>query len=168
MWTALPSNITKAWPRRSCGTSASGPQRFRRDELLILHRYGEIGIGDNIVLIIAGAEHRAEAFQACKWAIDELKQITPFGNSNTPPDGEVGSRSTHSPPKGCRERRGPRLRVSMDQNTLDTPVPTIYDRLGRPLLQPAPLCDRPLQSSVQVLYARGRLCLVAARHHPDV
>ena len=58
-------------------------------ELLILHRYGEIGIGDNIVLIIAGAEHRAEAFQACKWAIDELKQITPIWKLEHTPDGEV-------------------------------------------------------------------------------
>jgi len=58
-------------------------------ELLILHRYGEIGIGDNIVLIIAGAEHRAEAFQACKWAIDELKQITPIWKLEHTPVGEV-------------------------------------------------------------------------------
>ena len=58
-------------------------------ELLILHRYGEISIGDNIVLIIAGAEHRAEAFQACKWAIDELKQITPIWKLEHTPEGEV-------------------------------------------------------------------------------
>lgn len=58
-------------------------------ELSILHRYGEIGIGDNIVLIIAGAEHRAEAFQACKWAIDELKQITPIWKLEHTPEGEV-------------------------------------------------------------------------------
>lgn len=58
-------------------------------EMLVLHRYGEIGIGENIVLIIAGAEHRAEAFQACKWAIDELKQITPIWKLEHTPDGEV-------------------------------------------------------------------------------
>ncbi len=58
-------------------------------ELLIIHRYGEIAIGENIVLIIAGAEHRAEAFRACKWAIDELKQITPIWKLEHTPDGEV-------------------------------------------------------------------------------
>jgi molybdopterin synthase catalytic subunit len=58
-------------------------------EMLVLHRYGEIGIGENIVLIIAGAEHRAEAFQACKWAIDELKQITPIWKLEHTPEGEV-------------------------------------------------------------------------------
>jgi molybdopterin synthase catalytic subunit len=58
-------------------------------EMLVLHRHGEIGIGENIVLIIAGAEHRAEAFQACKWAIDELKQITPIWKLEHTPEGEV-------------------------------------------------------------------------------
>ncbi|HEY6084354.1 MAG TPA: molybdenum cofactor biosynthesis protein MoaE, partial [Nitrospira sp.] len=58
-------------------------------ELLIVHRYGEIHIGENIVLVIAGAEHRAEAFRACKWAIDELKQITPIWKLEHTPTGEV-------------------------------------------------------------------------------
>jgi MoaE-MoaD fusion protein len=58
-------------------------------EVLIVHRFGELAIGDNIVLIIAGAEHRAEAFRACKWAIDELKQITPIWKLEHTPGGEV-------------------------------------------------------------------------------
>ena len=58
-------------------------------ELLIVHRYGEITIGENIVLIIAGAEHRADAFRACQWAIDELKQITPIWKLEHTPSGEV-------------------------------------------------------------------------------
>ena len=58
-------------------------------EVAILHRYGEIGIGENIVLIVVGAEHRAEAFRACQWAIDELKQITPIWKLEHTPEGEV-------------------------------------------------------------------------------
>jgi len=58
-------------------------------EVAILHRYGEIGIGENIVLIVVGAEHRAEAFRACTWAIDELKQITPIWKLEHTPEGEV-------------------------------------------------------------------------------
>ena len=58
-------------------------------EVLVLHRYGEITIGENIVLIIAAAEHRAEAFRACQWAIDELKQITPIWKLEHTPEGEV-------------------------------------------------------------------------------
>jgi molybdopterin synthase catalytic subunit/molybdopterin converting factor small subunit len=58
-------------------------------EVLIVHRYGEIQIGENIVLVIAAAEHRAEAFRACKWSIDELKQITPIWKQESTPEGEI-------------------------------------------------------------------------------
>lgn len=58
-------------------------------EVSLLHRFGEIGIGDNIVLIVVGAEHRAEAFRACQWAISELKRITPIWKLEHTPDGEV-------------------------------------------------------------------------------
>lgn len=68
-------------------------QRALRDfdvlEVLIVHRYGDIEIGQNIVLVIAAAEHRAEAFRACKWSIDELKQITPIWKQETTPEGEI-------------------------------------------------------------------------------
>jgi molybdopterin synthase catalytic subunit/molybdopterin converting factor small subunit len=58
-------------------------------EVLILHRYGPIELGENIVLIVVGAEHRADAFKACKWCIDELKQITPIWKREQTPDGDV-------------------------------------------------------------------------------
>jgi molybdopterin synthase catalytic subunit/molybdopterin converting factor small subunit len=58
-------------------------------EVLILHRYGPIEIGENIVLIVVGAEHRADAFKACKWCIDELKQITPIWKREQTPEGDV-------------------------------------------------------------------------------
>jgi len=58
-------------------------------EVLILHRYGEISVGENIVLIVVGAEHRADAFKACRWCIDELKQITPIWKLEHTPSGEV-------------------------------------------------------------------------------
>jgi MoaE-MoaD fusion protein len=58
-------------------------------EIAMLHRYGDISIGENIVLIVAGAEHRAEAFRACEWAIAELKRITPIWKLEHTPEGEV-------------------------------------------------------------------------------
>ncbi len=58
-------------------------------EVLILHRYGAIEISENIVLIVVGAEHRADAFRACQWCIDELKQITPIWKLEQTPEGQV-------------------------------------------------------------------------------
>jgi len=64
-------------------------KEFSVIEVLILHRFGPIDIGENIVLIVVGAEHRADAFKACKWCIDELKQITPIWKLEHTPQGEV-------------------------------------------------------------------------------
>ncbi len=64
-------------------------QDFDIIEALVLHRYGPIEIGENIVLIIVGAEHRADAFKACQWCIDELKKITPIWKMEYTPEGEV-------------------------------------------------------------------------------
>ena len=64
-------------------------QEFDIIEALVLHRYGPIEIGENIVLIIVGAEHRADAFKACQWCIDELKKITPIWKMEYTPEGEV-------------------------------------------------------------------------------
>jgi len=55
----------------------------------IFHRVGKIGIGENIVLIIAAAQHRNDAFTACEWAISELKRITPIWKKEITKKGEV-------------------------------------------------------------------------------
>lgn len=62
---------------------------FDIKEVNIVHRVNEISIGENIVLIVVGAAHRADAFKACKWCIDELKRITPIWKKETTPDGEI-------------------------------------------------------------------------------
>ena len=52
-------------------------------EMIIVHRIGEIDIGENIVLIVAAGEHRKETFKACEWAIAELKRTTPIWKRET-------------------------------------------------------------------------------------
>ncbi len=63
-------------------------------DMSIIHRIGEIDIGENIVLIVAAGEHRAEAFKACEWAIAELKRITPIWKRETTSKGEVWVQDT--------------------------------------------------------------------------
>ncbi len=64
-------------------------KKFDILELSIIHRIGTIGIGDNIVLIIAIAEHRKAAFEACSWAIDELKKIVPIWKKEITTEGDI-------------------------------------------------------------------------------
>ncbi len=62
---------------------------FNLIEASIIHRIGTIEIGENIVLIVAAAQHRQDAFRACEWAISELKKITPIWKREITVDGEV-------------------------------------------------------------------------------
>ncbi len=55
----------------------------------IVHRVTTIKAGDNIVFIAAGAEHRAAAFDGCRWMIDELKQRVPIWKKEITPEGET-------------------------------------------------------------------------------
>jgi molybdopterin synthase catalytic subunit len=55
----------------------------------IIHRVGTVPVGEDIVLIVAAAMHREEAFKACRFCIDELKRITPIWKKETSPEGEV-------------------------------------------------------------------------------
>ena len=63
-------------------------------EMIIIHRIGEIDIGENIVLIVAAGEHRKETFKACEWAIAELKRTTPIWKRETTTAGEVWVQDT--------------------------------------------------------------------------
>ena len=63
-------------------------------EMIIIHRIGEIDIGENIVLIVAAGEHRKEPFKACEWAITELKRTTPIWKRETTTTGEVWVQDT--------------------------------------------------------------------------
>jgi len=56
----------------------SSQEKFNIEKMDILHRTGELEVGENIVLIGASASHRKDAFAACSWAIDELKKVVPI------------------------------------------------------------------------------------------
>ncbi|MEI7612147.1 MAG: molybdenum cofactor biosynthesis protein MoaE [Betaproteobacteria bacterium] len=62
--------------------------RFGLLDARIVHRLGVVQAGDNIVFIATGAEHRAAAFDACRWIIDELKEKVPIWKKETTPQGE--------------------------------------------------------------------------------
>ena len=54
---------------------------------LIVHRFGRLGPGDNIVLVVAASRHRRAAFEACEFLIDWLKTKAPFWKSEETPGG---------------------------------------------------------------------------------
>ena len=56
------------------GAPSAGPDA----ELAIHHRIGRVGIGEASVVIAAASAHRADAFAACRFAIERVKQIAPI------------------------------------------------------------------------------------------
>ena len=53
-------------------------EKFEVEAVEIVHREGSLKVGDNIVVILVGAKHRKEAFLACEYLIDELKERVPI------------------------------------------------------------------------------------------
>jgi molybdopterin synthase catalytic subunit len=57
---------------------AEAQRRWPLLETLIVHRYGTLAPGDDIVLVITMSSHREAAFEACHFLIDWLKTKAPF------------------------------------------------------------------------------------------
>jgi molybdopterin synthase catalytic subunit len=51
--------------------------RWESARLGIHHRLGRLEVGETSIVIVAAAAHRAEAYQACRYAIERVKQIAP-------------------------------------------------------------------------------------------
>lgn len=56
--------------------------------LALLHRLGHLVVGDASIAIAASSPHRAEAFAACRLAIDRIKETVPIWKKERGPDGE--------------------------------------------------------------------------------
>ena len=58
-------------------------QNWQIEDLLMIHRYGEINPNDTIVLLGVWSAHRQQAFDACRYLIEELKTRAPFWKKET-------------------------------------------------------------------------------------
>ena len=59
---------------RLCGEAES---RWEGVRALAVHRTGRLGVGEASVVIHAAAPHRAEAFEACRFLIEQIKVSVP-------------------------------------------------------------------------------------------
>ena len=64
-------------------------QRWHVLDTLVVHRVGELPLGDPIVFVGVAAAHRGQAFQACEYIIDALKTRAPFWKRETLADGSA-------------------------------------------------------------------------------
>jgi len=57
---------------------AEAQERWPLEASLVVHRYGRLEPGDQIVLVATASAHREAAFEACQFLIDWLKTKAPF------------------------------------------------------------------------------------------
>ncbi len=75
---------------RTIGAEASA--RFGPARVAIVHRTGVLGLGEAAVAIAVASAHRAAAFDACEYAIDELKRRVPIWKKERYLDGDAAWR----------------------------------------------------------------------------
>eukprot|EP00629_Pelagomonadales_sp_RCC1024_P016716 CAMPEP_0119276178 /NCGR_PEP_ID=MMETSP1329-20130426/14983_1 /TAXON_ID=114041 /ORGANISM="Genus nov. species nov., Strain RCC1024" /LENGTH=152 /DNA_ID=CAMNT_0007276605 /DNA_START=128 /DNA_END=583 /DNA_ORIENTATION=- len=70
--------------RKICGAAR---ERFGVRRGCVLHRVGEVAVGQASVIIAFASPHRKDALQAVAWAIDELKRTVPVWKKEVYADG---------------------------------------------------------------------------------
>src|SRR5205085_5108050 len=62
-------------------------QRWPVGEMVMVHRLGHLGVGEISVAVAVSCPHRAQAFEACRYAIDRLKELVPIWKKENWADG---------------------------------------------------------------------------------
>lgn len=74
--------------------------RWPVDDVAIAHRVGRLEIGDVSLVVAVGSPHRKQAFAACHYAVDRIKQVVPIWKKEHFVGGEIwveGPESTAAP-----------------------------------------------------------------------
>jgi molybdopterin synthase catalytic subunit len=56
-------------------------------ELAMVHRVGHLALGEVSVVVAVSCPHRDQAFEACRWLIDTLKEVVPIWKKENWADG---------------------------------------------------------------------------------
>lgn len=75
--------------RKLAELEAETRARWPVGEVALVHRLGHLTVGEVSVAVAVSCPHRAEAFDACRYAIDRLKQIVPVWKKETRADGHT-------------------------------------------------------------------------------
>jgi molybdopterin synthase catalytic subunit len=85
---------------------AEAHTRFDIEHISIVHRTGRTEIGETSVVICVSAPHRRAAFEACEWAIRELKRTVPVWKKEFFEDGSIWVEGESAPAASAGETQG--------------------------------------------------------------
>ncbi len=63
--------------------------RWKLSDVLVIHRFGQLGAGDVIMMVATASKHRADAFAAADFLMDYLKSRAPFWKKERTGTGEA-------------------------------------------------------------------------------
>ena len=86
---------------------AEARERWPLEDSLIVHRYGRLEPGDQIVLVATASAHRQAAIEACHFLIDWLKTQAPFWKLEETPAGEHWVEARASDDEAANKWRAP-------------------------------------------------------------
>lgn len=85
--------------------ASEAAERAGSDRVAVVHRLGELAIGEVSVAIAVSTPHRAEAFQAARYVIEEIKKRLPIWKRERYLDGEEAWLEGHLPVTGIEGTR---------------------------------------------------------------
>jgi len=77
---------------------AEARERWPEARIAVRHRLGLVPVGEASIVIAVGAPHRAEAFAACRFAIEEVKRRLPVWKKEYHRDGTAVWVAHHEQP----------------------------------------------------------------------
>lgn len=84
----------EAWPelaeRRLAEVAAEMHAGWDLERVALLHRYGDLAVGETSVAVAASAAHREAAFESCRHGIERLKEEAPIWKKEHLESGETG------------------------------------------------------------------------------
>jgi molybdopterin synthase catalytic subunit len=78
--------------------------RWPVNEIGIVHRIGRLEVGETVLLVAVSSAHRREAFEACQYAVDRIKEIVPVWKKEVWEGGEEWVEGHAISPPGTAER----------------------------------------------------------------
>jgi len=87
-------------------------ERWKVMDCSVIHRYGALQPGDQIVLVAVASAHRGDAFAACEFIMDYLKTQAPFWKKEHHPGGAAWVEARASDDQAAGRWQGPTRKAS--------------------------------------------------------